>query len=77
MVLLSVSDRVAGAVLCFWETLPEQMEVPQMSCQRGIGSTGGDICRESPVLPGGGCGSLEATVANRVDAPQGQLRLCK
>lgn len=46
-------------------------------CQRGIGSTAGDICRERPVLPGGGCGSLEAIVANRIDAPQGQLKRCK
>lgn len=33
--------------------------------------------RKSPVLSGGGWGSLEAIVASRVDASQGQLRLCK
>lgn len=67
---------VTGAVLCLWETLPEQMEYCR-SRQWGRGSTAGDICRESPGLLGGGCGSLEAIVANTVDAPQGQLRLCK
>lgn len=66
-----------GAVLCLWEPLPEQMEVLQISCQSRIGSTAGDICKESPVLPGRGSGSLEAIVTVRVDAPQGQLKLCK
>lgn len=48
---------VTGAVLCLWETLPEQMEYCR-SRQWGRGSTAGDTCRESPCSLEGAVGVL-------------------
>lgn len=56
--------------------------VLEISCQSGIKSTAGDGHRwpwssESSVLPGCGCGSVEAMVVNMRYASRRQLRLCK
>lgn len=77
MVLLSMSDSDWSCAVLVGDSSRADGSTADLLSEEDREHCWRYLQRKSPVLPGGGWGSLEAIVAVRVDAPQRQLRLCK